>query len=197
MSEEAQDQFNIKEGGIRLLTLGEIKLAQSVFLSTIDYSKVWIHRESYLPFNLQDKNTAMTPNGEIYFRDLYFDDFSQTTDSLQHMFIHEMSHVWQREKGMNVIFRGLVSWMVSYRYTLDGRLLSEYPMEQQAQIIADNFVLQTFGYEIWSYLENKRYPDITLDGDTSESVIREGYKNALRGFPWWEVTILLSLTLCC
>lgn len=62
----------------------------------------------------------MTPNGEIYFRDLYFDDFSQTTDSLQHMFIHEMSHVWQREKGMNVIFRGLVSWMVSYRYTLDG-----------------------------------------------------------------------------
>ncbi|ENA0600962.1 TPA: hypothetical protein P1K62_004777 [Enterobacter hormaechei] len=114
MSEEAQDQFNIKERGIRLLTLGEIKLAQSVFLSTIDYSKVWIHRESYLPFNLQDKNTAMTPNGEIYFRDLYFDDFSQTTDSFQHLFIHEMSHVWQREKGMNVIFRGLVSWMVSY-----------------------------------------------------------------------------------
>ena len=88
MSEETQDQFNIKEGGIRLLTLGEIKLAQSVFLSTIDYSKVWIHRESYLPFNLQDKNTAMTPNGEIYFRDLYFDDFSQTTDSFQHLFIH-------------------------------------------------------------------------------------------------------------
>jgi len=42
---------------------------------------------------------------------------------------------------MNIIGRGLVSWLVSYRYTLDGRLLSEYPMEQQAQIIADNFVL--------------------------------------------------------
>ncbi|MBW7592212.1 type IV secretion protein Rhs [Enterobacter kobei] len=184
MADETQDGFRIKEGGVRLLTAGEIQLAQSVFLSTIDYSKVWIHRESYLPFNLQDNNTAMTPNGEIYFRDLYFDDFSQTTDSLKHLFIHEISHVWQRGKGMNVIFRGLVSWMVSYRYTLDGRLLSEYPMEQQAQIIADNFVLQTFGYEIWSHLENKRYPDITLDGDTSESVIREGYKNALRGFPW-------------
>lgn len=183
MSEEAQDQFNIKEGGIRLLTLGEIKLAQSVFLSTIDYSKVWIHRESYLPFNLQDKNTAMTPNGEIYFRDLYF-VISHRQPTVCSICSHEMSHVWQREKGMNVIFRGLVSWMVSYRYTLDGRLLSEYPMEQQAQIIADNFVLQTFGYEIWSHLENKRYPDITLDGDTSESVIREGYKNALRGFPW-------------
>ncbi|MCM5694986.1 MULTISPECIES: type IV secretion protein Rhs [unclassified Leclercia] len=155
MAEETQDPFRIKEGGVRLLTTGEIQLAHSVFLSTIDYSKVWIHRESYLPFNLQDKNTAMTPDGEIYFRDQYCDDFSLTTDSLQHLFIHEMGHVWQREKGMNVIVRGLVSWMVSYRYTLDGRLLSEYPMEQQAQIIADNFVLQRFGYDAWNYLEIK------------------------------------------
>lgn len=126
----------------------------------------------------------MTPDGELYFRDQYCDDFSLTTDSLQHLFIHEMGHVWQREKGMNVIFRGLVSWMVSYRYTLDGRLLSEYPMEQQAQIIADNFVLQSFGYEAWNYLEIKKYPVVTLDGDTSESVIRKQYRNALRGFPW-------------
>lgn len=53
MADETQDGFRIKEGGVRLLTAGEIQLAQSVFLSTIDYSKVWIHRESYLPFNLQ------------------------------------------------------------------------------------------------------------------------------------------------
>ncbi|MGU0056980.1 hypothetical protein ACVXG7_22155 [Enterobacter hormaechei] len=78
-----------------------------------------------------------------------------------------MGHVWQREKGMNVIFRGLVSWMVSYRYTLDGRLLSEYPMEQQAQIIADNLSSRV-GYEAWNYLEIKKYPVVTLDGDTSE-----------------------------
>lgn len=184
MSEETQDQFGIKEGGVRLLTIGEIQLAHSVFLSTINYSKIWIHRESYLPFNLQDKNTAMSPNGEIYFRDQYCDDFSQTTDDLQHMFIHEMGHVWQRAKGMNVIFRGLSSWMVSYHYTLDGRLLSEYSMEQQAQIIADNFTLQTQGYKIWHRLWGGKYPTITLDGDTTESVIREQYKIALRGFPW-------------
>ncbi|AOP91134.1 TPA: type IV secretion protein Rhs [Enterobacter hormaechei] len=184
MTEETQDPSRIKEGGLRLLTTGEIQLAHSVFLSTIDYSKVWIHRESYLPFNLQDKNTAMTPDGEIYFRDQYCDDYSQTTDDLQHMFIHEMGHVWQREKGMNVIFRGLVSWMVSYHYILDGRLLSEYSMEQQAQIIADNFTLQTQGYNIWHRLWGSKYPTITLDGDTTESVIREQYKIALRGFPW-------------
>jgi len=45
MTEETQDPFRIKEGGVRLLTTGEIQLAHSVFLSTIDYSKVWIHRE--------------------------------------------------------------------------------------------------------------------------------------------------------
>lgn len=155
-----------------------------MFASSIEYPKVWIHKDSYLPFNLQNENTAMTPNGELYFRNQYHHDFSQSTDDMQHLFIHELSHVWQRARGMNVIGRGLISWLVSYRYTLDGCLLCEYPMEQQAQIIADNFVLQAFGYQVWNHLEIKKYPDATLDGDISESVIRKQYKNALRGFPW-------------
>jgi len=176
------DTDKLKEGGLRLLTLGEMLLARSVFASTIEYPTVWIHRDSYLPFNLQNENTSMAPNGEIYFRNQYKDDFSQSTYDYQHLFIHEMSHVWQRMKGMNVISRGLVSWMVSYRYTLDGRLLSEYPMEQQAQIIADNFVLQTYGYKTWVTL--RRSGEVSLDGDISESAIRQCYKEALRGFPW-------------
>ncbi|EOW6848416.1 hypothetical protein ACOZ2B_003479 [Cronobacter sakazakii] len=49
MTEETQDQLSIKEGGIRLLAPGEIMLAQSVFKSIIEYSKVLTHRESYLP----------------------------------------------------------------------------------------------------------------------------------------------------
>lgn len=182
MTDETQDEYRIKKGGVRPLTAGEIQLAHSVFLSTIDYSKVWIHRDSYLPFNLQNEDIAMTPNGEIYFRNQYRDDFSQATDDLQHMFIHEMGHVWQRARGMNVITRGLVSWMVSYRYTLDGRLLSEYPMEQQAQIIADRFTLDTQGYYGWNKLRG--WEIVTLDGDSSESTIQRMYKRTLRGFPW-------------
>ncbi|WP_025903481.1 hypothetical protein [Tatumella sp. UCD-D_suzukii] len=170
---------------VRKLTTGEIALARTVFGNRIDYEKVKIHYGSYLPFGLQAGNVAMTPNGELYFRTtLYREDFSQTLDDLQHLFIHEMSHVWQRARGMNVIGRGLVSWMVSYRYTLDGRLLSEYPMEQQAQIIADNFTLQTQGYKVWHRLWGGKNPTITLDGDTTESVVRKQYKIALRGFPW-------------
>jgi len=81
-----------KEGTLRLLTLGEIALAKTVFRSSIDYNKVWIHHNSYLPFDLQDKHTAMTPNGELYFRYWYKEDFSKETSDTQHLFIHEMSH---------------------------------------------------------------------------------------------------------
>ena len=172
-----------EDDSVRKLTTGEIVLARTVFGNRIDYEKVRIHHGSYLPFGLQGDNFAMTPNGELYFRTrLYRDDFSQTLDDMQHLFIHEMSHVWQRTKGMNIIGRGLVSWWVSYRYTLDGRLLSDFPMEQQAQIIADNFILQAHGYKAWITL--RRSNDVTLDGDLSESAIRQHYKEALRGFPW-------------
>lgn len=57
-------------------------------------------------------------------------------------------------------------------------------MEQQAQIIADNFVLQTGGYSIWNRFRLLTHPIVTLDGCFSESVVRSEYKNALRGFPW-------------
>lgn len=171
------------DDSVRKLTSGEVALARTVFGNRIDYEKVKIHHGSYLPFGLQGENVAMTPNGELYFRTtLYREDFSQTLDDLQHLFIHEMSHVWQRARGMNVIGRGLVSWLVSYRYILDGRLLSDYPMEQQAQIIADHFTLQAHGYKAWITL--RRSNEVTLDGDISESAIRQHYKEALRGFPW-------------
>ncbi|CRG52294.1 type IV secretion protein Rhs [Yersinia wautersii] len=171
-----------EEGTLRLLTPGEVELAKLVFWSTISYEKVWIHHDSFLPFGLQNKQTAMAPDGEIYFREYYRDDYSLNVPFHQHMFIHEMAHVWQREKGMNVIGRGLVSWAVSYRYVLDGRLLSEYPMEQQAQIIADHFSLQAEGYTKWCELRD--YGIVTLDGDIREPVIRQQYENTLRGFPW-------------
>jgi len=171
-----------KEGSLRRLTTGEIALAKSVFRSTIPYHKVWIHHDSYLPFGMQDKNTAMAPDGEIYFREHYREDYSLSVPFYRHMFIHEMAHIWQREKGMNVIGRGLVSWAVSYRYVLDERLLSDYPMEQQSQIIADYFSLQVEGYIKWCELRESN--TITLDGDIGEQVIRQQYVNALRGFPW-------------
>lgn len=136
-----------KEGALRLLTPGEIQLGRKVFSETITWHKVWIHHDSYLPLGLQNQSVAMSPDGEIYFREWYRNDFSREPFELQHLFIHEMSHVWQRERGMNVIARGLLSWAVSYHYTLNNRKLRQYPMKQRAQIIADYFLLKKFGYK--------------------------------------------------
>lgn len=35
-----------------------------------------------------------------------------------------------------------------------------------------------------AWIRLRKYGDTTLDGDISEAVIRQEYKNALRGFPW-------------
>ncbi|WP_370521048.1 hypothetical protein [Pantoea sp. BAV 3049] len=84
---------DIKEGTLRLLTLGEVALARGVFGRSIIYPKVWIHCDSYLPLGLQGKNVGMSPNGEIYFRkEQYSPDFSSMSDfRKQHFFIHEMA----------------------------------------------------------------------------------------------------------
>lgn len=77
------------EGSLRLLTPGEIALARTVFGSSITYPHVWIHHASYFPFKLQGRNTAMSPNGELYFRDWYCEDFSTKSFQHQHLFIHD------------------------------------------------------------------------------------------------------------
>lgn len=67
----------INPGGIRQLTIGEIALAKTLYGYSIRYHLVWVHRESYLPFNLQPVDVAMSPNGEMWFReDTYSPDFS-------------------------------------------------------------------------------------------------------------------------
>ncbi|UQY42677.1 type IV secretion protein Rhs [Mixta hanseatica] len=155
-----------KEGTLRLLTLEEIALARSIFGGSIDYARVWIHCDSYLPFGLQSRDTAMSPNGEIWFRkELYSDNFAKEADVRdRHLFIHEMMHVWQHQKHMWVRMRGLFSWAADYSYQLDGKPLLSYSLEQQAQIVADYYVLYTYGYKEWDTQRRRSTPLVTLRG---------------------------------
>jgi hypothetical protein len=92
----------------RPLTAGEIALSKTMFKDAINYAKVKVNQGSYFPFGLQDKNTAVTPNGELYFvGDRFSQDFSVDDKYEQHWFIHEMVHVWQYQLGMNVKLRGV------------------------------------------------------------------------------------------
>jgi len=141
----------IEEGSSRRLTHGESEMAKSVFKNAIDYRRVRVHHGGYLPFGLQHKDTAMTPNGEMYYPTrLYKDDFSGTEEEVQWLFIHEMAHVWQHQMGMNVRTRGLISWAVEYKYSLPPyHTLRDFPMEQQASIIADYYILTELGLSEW------------------------------------------------
>lgn len=170
----------IRRGGIRRLTLGEINLASSLYGYSIYYNKVWIHRGSYLPFNLQDNFTAMTPDGEMWFQEgVYEDDFSVASVNMQHMFLHEMMHVWQKQRGVWIKLKGAFSWAVDYSYNLDKESLSEYSMEQQACIVSDYWLLIHYGF--YNTQANLRYRDYSSTIPDKEII--PVYKKILGSFP--------------
>lgn len=124
-------------------------MARSVFQDAIDYTRVRVVRGSFLPFNLQDQNTAMTPRGSIHFMPAqYRDDFSRESAGGKLFFIHEMVHVWQWQLGYNCMLHGLLLALTggyigqrAYRYDAAALALSlsDYNMEQQGELIAHYF----------------------------------------------------------
>jgi hypothetical protein len=131
----------------RLLTAGEIAMASLLFGDSIDYARVRVHNRPYLPFGLQPRNCAMTPNGSIYFHhSCFLPDYSDAALTARHWFIHEMVHVWQHQLGYPVRLRGALRLGLSYRYALreDARL-ADFNMEAQGELLADYFVLRHLG----------------------------------------------------
>lgn len=129
----------------RPLSAGEIALCMPIFKNSIDYVRVKVHHSQYWWFfGLQDKNTAVTPNGEIFLPPPIFEeDFSQLAGSDQMLFIHEMVHVWQYQLGYGVKARRIQFWNpLPYNYALDpANTLADFNMEAQGNLIADYFSL--------------------------------------------------------
>lgn len=133
----------------RILTASEIKMAQLIFKDAIDYTRVKIHRGKL--FGLPDRSrNAIAPLGEIYFPSDVYDetpDFSKSTSTRKVWFIHEMTHVWQYQQGMNIILRGLITAITGgyiqqrcYQYSpTQHQYLQQYHFEQQAEIISHYF----------------------------------------------------------
>lgn len=180
-----REMNDIDRGGLRRLTLGEINLARTLYGFSIRYNEVWIHRASYLPFNMQANNYVMTPNGEMYFQEgVYEPDFSRPYLKLdrvggQHLFLHEMMHVWQHQRGMMVRTRGAFSWAVDYNYVLNKPNLMDYGIENQACIVSDYWLLKTYGFGNRSDLYRLK------DYDPSEPTLQlmDRYKKILGSFP--------------
>lgn len=136
------------KGHERGLTAGEIHMARLVFGDAVDYTKVKVHNHGYwLFFGFQDKNTAVTPNGEMYFpKDLFKEDFSVEQLYTQHWFMHEMAHVWQYQRGYPVKMVRAPRPNMSYEYVPSpGKKLHDYNMEAQGDILADYFLAKYRG----------------------------------------------------
>jgi len=66
-------------------------MAALLFCDAIAYARVKVFKRRYLPFGLQPKNCAMSPNGAIYFHKscCLLDSSSGSVQALR-WFMHEM-----------------------------------------------------------------------------------------------------------
>jgi len=126
----------------RSLTSGEIEMARSIFGSAIDYSKVRLIRGKWWPF--QPRRSAMAPMGNIYFHPDgggWSEDFSKESLHARGYFIHELTHVWQTQKGGRFYLPLMRHPFCKYEYHLvPGRPFEHYGLEQQAEIIRHRFL---------------------------------------------------------
>jgi hypothetical protein len=128
--------------GARHLTAGEIALARSVFGEAIDYGRVRMVRRKWWPF--QPKGIVMAPTGNIHFHPdspLWSEDFSKERLSLQGLFIHEMTHVWQAQARGRFYLPLMRHPFCRYGYELiEGRPFGRYGLEQQAEMVRHCFL---------------------------------------------------------
>lgn len=113
-----------------------------MFGDAIDYGRVRIFRRKWWPF--QPKGVVMAPMGNIHFHPasrLWSDDFSKERLSLQGLFIHEMTHVWQAQTRGRFYLPLMRHPFCRYGYRMiEGRAFDRYGLEQQAEMVRHCFL---------------------------------------------------------
>ena len=142
----------------RLLTLAEKALAQSVFGDAIALDRVEIRLRKWWWF--QPRNVIMAPRGHIHFHPRgrsYRPCFATADLSHQALFVHEMVHVWQHQRGLNLLIRRHP--FCRYDYVFEpGRPFRRYGIEQQAEIVKHVFLMRR------GWLIPDKPPLATLEG---------------------------------
>ncbi|GGB17730.1 hypothetical protein GCM10011380_04070 [Sphingomonas metalli] len=134
-------------GAARRLTEGEAALARSVFGSAIATDGVEVRRRKWAFF--QPRGVAMAPCGHLHFHhrsENWREDYADEGLSLRGLFIHELTHVWQWQRG---IYLPLARHpFCRYSYVMKpGWRLQRYGLEQQAEIVRHAYLLRE-GYVV-------------------------------------------------
>lgn len=136
-----------EKGRARGLTPGETALARSIYKSSIDLTAVEIRRRKWAFF--QPRHVAMAPTGHIHFHPEganWSEDFSREGLGLRGLFLHELCHVWQWQRGVYLPLARAP--FCRYSYSLKpGWRLPRYGLEQQAEIVRHAYLLRE-GYDV-------------------------------------------------
>ncbi len=127
----------------RPLSIGETALVRSMFGGAIDCETVRLHRACWWP--LQPDGVVMAPDGDIWFHPngLWSEDFSAEPIGRQALLIHEMTHVWQAQRGGRWFLPLARHPFSRYDYAWKpGRPFRRYGIEQQAEIVRHAFLLR-------------------------------------------------------
>lgn len=146
---EGGDEPTKKVG--RPLTKNEITESRKVFSNKINYSEVRIINDKYLPF--QGDDYAITPDNRIFYPKST-SDWTTDNSSLS-LLIHEMTHVYQYQHGVNVLLIGGI--LQIFKFTTFG-LYNPY----------DFNIIKTFS----SY-------NIEQQGDYAKGIYFKGYPNTI------------------
>lgn len=126
----------------RALTLAEVDLLRPLFGDAVDYARVRLHQGKWWP--LQPPRSAMAPSGAIWFHPDgggWCEDFASEPLGAQAFFVHEMTHVWQAQKGGRLYLPLMRHPFCRYDYHLEpGKPFERYGIEQQAEIVRHRFL---------------------------------------------------------
>jgi hypothetical protein len=113
-----------------------------VFGDAIALARVRVNRLKWWMW--QPHWITMAPDGHLWFHpngDMWSDDFAAERIGLSAHFIHEMTHVWQHQQGIDLRLRRPPFARYRYLPLKPGKPFGAYGLEQQAEIVKDAFLL--------------------------------------------------------
>lgn len=129
---------------MRPLTSGEVELAREAFGEALDYRPIrflpspWPFNRAFVPGRWFGRDWIVWPKGTLPL------DLSAAPLRLQSTFIHELTHVWQAQQGVNLLTGKLRAGdsAASYTYPLaDDCDWTHLNIEQQAMVVEHRFRL--------------------------------------------------------
>jgi len=130
----------------RPATPGELGIIDSVFGRALDPRPLTFRRAKF--WFLQPAWIVMAPDGHVWFHPnnpAWRADFAAAPLSLRALVVHELVHVWQHQRGVNLVRERRPFAPYRYLPLVPGKPFAAYGIEQQAEIVRHAYVLREGG----------------------------------------------------